>query len=239
MDNPEKLATLDPQDTRRRQTKQKTQHSTICVGHHYTQANTNIVCPHVLFHLAIVFFFLSALLWFTDSDYPFGIFKVFLLLRYEVSYTQFRVRTNRTSFVCANTKKNLNRWATRTAQKTLEWTQVVAKGKQFLFLIRHPPSYSYIPSRPVRRVWRYQKGNQNPYIEEEQTTQWPKGKVQKGKQRSTKHTYKTKDRATRTPLKTVVNSNAPEGLKWWQWKGKETIYIKSKRSIIIWETDTS
>jgi hypothetical protein len=38
------------------------------------------------------------------------------------------------------------------------------------------------------------KGNQNPYIEEEQTTQWPKEKVQKDKQRSTKHTYKTKDR---------------------------------------------
>ena len=46
------------------------------------------------------------------------------------------------------------------------------------------------------------KGNQNPYIEEEQTTQWRKEKVQKGKQRSTKHTYKTKDRVTRTPLKT-------------------------------------
>ena len=45
-------------------------------------------------------------------------------------------------------------------------------------------------------------GNQNPYIEEEQTTQWPKEKVQKDKQRSTKHTYKTKDRGTRTPLKT-------------------------------------
>jgi hypothetical protein len=45
-------------------------------------------------------------------------------------------------------------------------------------------------------------GNQNPYIEEEQTTQWPKEKVQKDKQRSTKHTYKTKDRVTRTPLKT-------------------------------------
>jgi hypothetical protein len=28
-------------------------------------------------------------------------------------------------------------------------------------------------------------GNQNQYIEEEQTTQWPKEKVQKGKQRST------------------------------------------------------
>ena len=45
-------------------------------------------------------------------------------------------------------------------------------------------------------------GNQNPYIEEEQTTQWPKEKVQKDKQRSTKGTYKTKDRITRTPLKT-------------------------------------
>ena len=46
-------------------------------------------------------------------------------------------------------------------------------------------------------------GNQNPYIEEEQTTQWPKEKVQKDKQRSTKHTHKTKDRVTNTnPTKT-------------------------------------
>ena len=28
---------------------------------------------------------------------------------------------------------------------------------------------------------RYQRGNQNPYIEEEQTTQWPKEKVEKDK----------------------------------------------------------
>jgi hypothetical protein len=27
----------------------------------------------------------------------------------------------------------------------------------------------------LRRGWRYQRGNQNPYIEEEQTTQWPTG----------------------------------------------------------------
>ena len=46
----------------------------------------------------------------------------------------------------------------------------------------------------MRRVWRYQRGNQNPYIEEEQTTQRPKEKGQKDKQRSTTHTYKTKDR---------------------------------------------
>ena len=64
----------------------------------------------------------------------------------------------------------------------------------------------------------YQRGNQNPYIEEELTTQWPKDrwtdntvakrqmnrqhngqkKKYKNKQRSTKHTHKTKDRVTRT-----------------------------------------
>ena len=54
----------------------------------------------------------------------------------------------------------------------------------------------------VKRVWRYQRSNQNPYIEEKQTTQWPKEKVRKNKQRSRNHTYKTKDRVTRTPLKT-------------------------------------
>jgi hypothetical protein len=35
----------------------------------------------------------------------------------------------------------------------------------------------------------------------EQTTQWQKEKIQKEKQRSTKHAYKTKDQVTRTPLK--------------------------------------
>jgi hypothetical protein len=40
----------------------------------------------------------------------------------------------------------------------------------------------------IRRVWRYQRGNQNPYIEEGETTQWSKLKVEKDKQQSTKHT---------------------------------------------------
>jgi hypothetical protein len=56
----------------------------------------------------------------------------------------------------------------------------------------------------VRIVWRYHRGNHNPYIKEEQTTQWPKGK-----QWSTKHSHKTKDRVTRTQLKTGMNSGAP------------------------------
>jgi hypothetical protein len=42
-----------------------------------------------------------------------------------------------------------------------------------------------------RRVSRYQRGNQNPYIEEEQKTQWSKKKYKR-----------TKDRVTQTPLKT-------------------------------------
>jgi NADH:ubiquinone oxidoreductase subunit len=56
---------------------------------------------------------------------------------------------------------------------------------------------SHIPGG--RRVWRYHRDNQNPSIEEEQTTQWPREKVQKDKQRSTKHAYKTKDRVTIIP----------------------------------------
>jgi hypothetical protein len=39
-------------------------------------------------------------------------------------------------------------------------------------------------------------------ISKKKTTQWPEEKVQNDKQRSTKHTYKTKHRVTRTPLKT-------------------------------------
>ena len=50
-------------------------------------------------------------------------------------------------------------------------------------------------------------------MEEEQTTKWPKEKGQKDKQRSTKHTYKTKDRVTRTPREPGENSGTPEGLE--------------------------
>ena len=39
----------------------------------------------------------------------------------------------------------------------------------------------------------------NPYFEEEKTTQWPKEKVQKEKQRSTKHTHKVS--STMNPTK--------------------------------------
>ena len=64
------------------------------------------------------------------------------------------------------------------------------------------PSYNFFAGGILKWVYYHCKkslkipkgGNQNPYIEEEQTTQWPKETVQKDKQRSTKHTHKTKDR---------------------------------------------
>ena len=70
-----------------------------------------------------------------------------------------------------------------------------------LFTLKMILNTGFLWAKIIRRVWRYQRGNQKPYIKEEQTTQWPKEKVQKDKQWSTKHTYKTKDRVTRTLLK--------------------------------------
>jgi hypothetical protein len=61
----------------------------------------------------------------------------------------------------------------------------------------------------LRGVWRYQRGNQNPLIEE-QTTQWPEEKGEKDKQRSAKHTHRTKDRVKRTTLTQGVNPGTPE-----------------------------
>ena len=56
------------------------------------------------------------------------------------------------------------------------------------------------------------KTSMNPYIEEEQITQWQMKKIQKDKQRSTKHTYKTKDLVTRIPLKTEGELRCSERL---------------------------
>jgi hypothetical protein len=78
------------------------------------------------------------------------------------------------------------------------------------------------------------KGNKNPYIEEKQTTQWPKEKVQNDKQRSTKHTHKTKDRVTRTPLKTegelrCSRTGAPEVVSSsYSTSGTHRVYLVTK-----------
>jgi hypothetical protein len=53
-------------------------------------------------------------------------------------------------------------------------------------LLNLPPCSLSAPSKLTHRLaqqtkisLRYQRGNQNPYIEEEQTTQWPNEKVQR------------------------------------------------------------
>ena len=48
-------------------------------------------------------------------------------------------------------------------------------------------------------VWRYQRSHQNP---KSKKNRQHNGQKKKDKRRSTKHTYKTKDWITRTPLKT-------------------------------------
>ena len=45
-------------------------------------------------------------------------------------------------------------------------------------------------------------------------TQQAKENVPQDKQRSTKHTHRTKDRVTRTPIKTGMNSGAPFKQHW-------------------------
>ena len=65
-------------------------------------------------------------------------------------------------------------------------------------LVRIPLEHS-IQHYVIRRVWKYQRGHQNPYIwKKNRQHNSQKKKVQKDKQRSTKHTHKAKDRVTRT-----------------------------------------
>ena len=75
------------------------------------------------------------------------------------------------------------------AESQFKWNYLLT---YFIFICQFGDIY--------KKDWSYQRGNQKPYIEE-QTTECPKEKVQKDKQRSTKHTHKTIDRITRTPLK--------------------------------------
>jgi hypothetical protein len=58
---------------------------------------------------------------------------------------------------------------------TLVQSKCILLLKMSYFWISSTAKYKTCVSKEqtMIRVWRYQKGNQNPYIEEEQTTQWP------------------------------------------------------------------
>ena len=74
-------------------------------------------------------------------------------------------------------------------------------SRKYLFIGRHQEE----SSEDTKRVIRMRKSKNN------RQHNGQKKKVQKDKQRSTKHTYKSKDRVTLTPLKTGVNAGAPKG----------------------------
>ena len=67
-------------------------------------------------------------------------------------------------------------------------TDMATKGVLYYVIVYHQSKTKYKSLKIPKG------GNQNSYVEEEQTTQWSKEKGQKDKQRSTKHTHKTKDR---------------------------------------------
>jgi hypothetical protein len=68
----------------------------------------------------------------------------------------------------------------------------------------------------LRRVWRYQRGNQNPYIEEEQTTQWPKVRrtdnTMTKRQKNRQHNDQKTEEQT-TPIILCLEANA--GIDHW------------------------
>ena len=90
-------------------------------------------------------------------------------------------------------------WTKRTSSSS-HWQSNVLGASKLKGINRIDKSANVTYAWGWSRVWKYQRGNQNLYIEEKLTTQWPK--VQSDKQRYTKHTHRTKDRVTRTPLKT-------------------------------------
>ena len=92
-----------------------------------------------------------------------------------------------------------NKWYTSRGQ---------TKQNNNTICVRH--HYAQTNTNNVRRVWWYQRGNQNRISKKNRQHNGQKTN-DKDKQRSTKHTYQTKDRVTRTPQKPGVNWGAPEG----------------------------
>jgi hypothetical protein len=81
---------------------------------------------------------------------------------------------------------------------------LLAAGGGFVRMLRVIPRYSwYIVESGIKKSLKIPKGQSEcVYRSRADNTMAKRKKVQKDKQRSTKHTYKTKDRVTRTPLKT-------------------------------------
>ena len=128
-----------------------------------------------------------------------------LVMIYGWQTVHLKLKNNQTSDILSYGNQNIiprNMWIPVMSFPTPFWCFPIVECLRNCCLVPSKRASNIITKTQVsfwwRRVWRYQRGNKNPYIEEEQIIQWPKENVQKHKQRSTKHTYKTKDRVTRT-----------------------------------------
>jgi predicted nucleic acid-binding Zn ribbon protein len=128
----------------------------------------------VLFLLTIV---LSVLLWYTDSDCPFGIFKLFLSFCpfsfghcVVCSSSSLKIPKGQSESVYRKRTDNTMTERKRTkGQEEFEDTKGVIRIRISKKNRQHNGRKK--KDKRTRRVWRCQRGNQNTYIEEEQTTQ--------------------------------------------------------------------
>jgi hypothetical protein len=100
-------------------------------------------------------------------------------------------------------------WKSTTGYLTSTFIFTLVFGKSLTPLIfdliqsnQSLPELSFLAIEVKARIWRYQRGNQNPYIEEEQNIQWPKKKYKRTNNDLQNITHKTKDHVTRTTLNT-------------------------------------
>jgi hypothetical protein len=136
-----------------------------------------------------------------DSDLPFGIFwPLCCLFFFDIRILIYRLVSSNSSYIY------LSKW-----HQVTFFINPINKYKKSLKIPNGKSESVYRRRTDNTMAKRYQRVNQNPYIEEEQTTQWPKEKVQKDNQWSTKHTYKTKDRAV---LLRYTDSDLPFGIFW-------------------------
>ena len=92
----------------------------------------------------------------------------------------------------------LQAYSLKSARNIFKSNNTIIQLKKILFL----PIFSGLTFSQHKKSLKIPKGgNHNPPIEDGQSTQWPKEKVQKNKQQSTKHTHKTKGRVTQTLLR--------------------------------------
>jgi hypothetical protein len=120
---------------------------------------------------------LSVRLRYKDSDYPFGVFKLVFwplccLFVFDIKILTTPLVSSNSSFdhcvVCSSSIYGF--WLPLWCLQTLLLTIVLSVRLRYKDSDRRRTDNTVVKGR----VWRHQRGSQNPYIEDEQTTQWSK-----------------------------------------------------------------